>query len=68
MFEERSIPILAYNLETVPAEKLETVISRGILNTRMRDYYDFIRYKIRNSQLCGFSESAGSNMSKKRVI
>ena len=40
MFEERTIPVLAYNLETVLAEKMETVISRGILNTRMRDYYD----------------------------
>lgn len=42
MFEERSIPVLAYNLETVLAEKMETVISRGILNTRMRDYYDLM--------------------------
>ena len=42
MFEERSIPLLAYNLETVLAEKIETIISRGTLNTRMRDYYDQI--------------------------
>ncbi len=40
MLEERSIDVLAYNLETVMAEKLETVISRGITNTRMRDFYD----------------------------
>jgi len=40
MFEERTISILAYNLETVLAEKMETVISRGIVNTRLRDYYD----------------------------
>lgn len=40
MFEERTISILAYNLETVLAEKLETVLSRGELNTRLRDYYD----------------------------
>lgn len=40
MLEERSINVWAYNLETVLAEKLETVISRGITNTRMRDYYD----------------------------
>jgi predicted nucleotidyltransferase component of viral defense system len=40
MFEERSISILAYNLETVLAEKFESVISRGLTNTRMRDYYD----------------------------
>lgn len=40
MFENRSINILAYNLETVLAEKFESVISRGLTNTRMRDFYD----------------------------
>lgn len=40
MFEERMISILAYNLKTVLAEKMETVISRGVTNTRLRDYYD----------------------------
>ena len=40
MFEDRSIFVLAYNLETVLAEKLETVLSRGIANTRLRDFYD----------------------------
>jgi len=40
MFEDRSIPIKAYNLETVLAEKIETVLSRGIENTRLRDFYD----------------------------
>ena len=39
-FEERTISILAYNLETVLAEKMETVIARGVANTRLRDYYD----------------------------
>jgi len=40
MLEERSIDVWAYNLETVMAEKLETIISRNITNTRMRDFYD----------------------------
>ncbi|NLD47796.1 MAG: nucleotidyl transferase AbiEii/AbiGii toxin family protein [Clostridiaceae bacterium] len=40
LLEERSIRVLAYNLETVLAEKLETVISRGDQNTRARDFYD----------------------------
>lgn len=40
MFEKRSISIYAYNIETVLAEKIETVISRGIANTRLRDFYD----------------------------
>jgi predicted nucleotidyltransferase component of viral defense system len=40
LFEKRTIPILAYPVETILAEKLETIISRGQANTRMRDYYD----------------------------
>lgn len=48
LLEPRSIKVLAYNLETVMAEKLETVISRGDQNTRSRDYYDiFILHKLR---------------------
>lgn len=38
MLEDRSIEVWAYNLETLMAEKLETVISRNITNTRMRDF------------------------------
>ena len=40
MFEDRDIGIWAYPVETVLAEKIETVLARGILNTRMRDFYD----------------------------
>ena len=40
MLEDRSIDIWAYNLETVLAEKLETIITRATTNTRMRDFYD----------------------------
>lgn len=40
MFEDRSIPLMVYPLETVLAEKLETILSRATLNSRMRDYYD----------------------------
>lgn len=40
MLEERSIDVWAYNLETVLAEKLETIITRDTTNTRMRDFYD----------------------------
>lgn len=48
LFEERTISILAYNLETVLAEKLETLLARGTVNTRMRDYYDI--YVLTNTQ------------------
>lgn len=40
MFEKRTIPLWTYNLETLLAEKLETVMTRGTTNTRMRDFYD----------------------------
>ena len=40
LLEDREISVLAYNLETIMAEKLETVVSRGDQNTRPRDYYD----------------------------
>ncbi len=40
MFEERYITLWVYNLETVLAEKIETVLSRSVLNTRLRDFYD----------------------------
>lgn len=48
LFDSRSIRILAYNLETIMAEKLETTIARGNQNTRLRDYYDI--YIIRKLQ------------------
>ena len=40
MFEQRYISLWAYPLETVLAEKMETILSRGVLNTRLRDFYD----------------------------
>jgi predicted nucleotidyltransferase component of viral defense system len=46
LLEPRSIKVLAYNLETIIAEKLETVISRGDQNTRPRDYYDISGLRI----------------------
>lgn len=49
MFEDRRINLCAYNIETVLAEKLETVLSRGILNTRLRDFYDL--HILSNSEL-----------------
>lgn len=40
MFEDRHIKLWAYSVETLLAEKLETIMARGALNTRMRDFYD----------------------------
>lgn len=48
LFDNRTISIPAYNLETVLAEKLETVLSRNTTNTRPRDFYDIhILYTLR---------------------
>ena len=40
MFENRTISLLSYNTETLLAEKMQTILARGIANTRMRDFYD----------------------------
>lgn len=40
LLDDRSIRLWSYNLETLLAEKLQTVLARGLLNTRMRDFYD----------------------------
>ena len=34
------ITLWGYNIETVIAEKVETILSRGVFTTRPRDYYD----------------------------
>lgn len=40
VFEEKTVSVMAYTLETVLAEKYETIIRRNIGTTRARDYYD----------------------------
>ena len=54
-FENRTIKILTYNVETILAEKIETVLSRNIANTRIRDFYDIhILYSLRGTE-CSIS-------------
>lgn len=48
LLENRSIKLLAYNLETVLAEKLETILTRGERSSRMKDYHDI--YLIMNTK------------------
>ena len=66
MFENRVICLNTYNIETLLAEKLQTIIARGTANTRMRDFYDI--YEI--VQMKNFSydilRDAFSNTCKKR--
>ncbi|MDR0588674.1 MAG: nucleotidyl transferase AbiEii/AbiGii toxin family protein [Burkholderiales bacterium] len=40
MFEDRTIQVKAYNLNTILAEKIESILARNVANTRARDYYD----------------------------
>ena len=51
IFEDKKINILAYNLETILAEKFNTIISRNIVNTRAKDFYDIymITYNFRDN-------------------
>lgn len=68
LLEDREISVLAYNLETVMAEKLETVVSRGDQNTRPRDYYDvYILTKLQYKNIeIGFLKAVLDATSKKR--
>lgn len=38
--DEKTYELWAYNIETVMAEKVETILRRGVFNTRPRDFYD----------------------------
>lgn len=40
IFEDRAIMISSYNIETILAEKIETILRRGTFNSRMKDFYD----------------------------
>ncbi len=52
IFDEGNLNVLAYNIETILAEKLETIISRGDQNTRPRDFYDiYILGKLKWNQI-----------------
>lgn len=71
MFEEKSVLVKAYTLETILAEKYETVIRRNIGNTRARDFYDLfallkikkneIRWDILKEAVLATSEKRGSS-------
>ncbi len=52
MFQEESLRVLAYPLETILAEKYESVIKRNITTTRMRDFYDLYNlYNLRKEDI-----------------
>jgi predicted nucleotidyltransferase component of viral defense system len=52
LFSKKRIKIWAYNLETVLAEKVETILRRNVLNTRPRDFYDvYIIVKTKSQEI-----------------
>lgn len=52
LLEDKAIHVMAYNIETVLAEKYETIIRRNIGTTRARDYYDlYILFKSRFKEI-----------------
>ena len=68
LFDSETINIMTYNYETIIAEKFETIISRNIDNTRMKDYYDlymFVNLKWNNIDKT-ILRKAIFNTSKKR--
>ena len=68
LFTNHTIDVWTYNLETVLAEKLETIISRGVASTRPRDRYDlFTLFKLRKNQIdFKILKRAVENTSEKR--
>ena len=68
LFEDRSILINSYNIETILAEKIETILRRGKYNSRMKDYYDiyFFLTKLRNEINISILKDAIDNTFTKR--
>ena len=52
ILEEGTIPIITYTIETILAEKFETILSRNITTTRARDFYDlYMIYNMYNNKI-----------------
>ena len=68
VFSENKLEVWTYNLETVLAEKLETIIRRGVASTRPRDRYDlFTLYHLRKDEIdIPILKTALNNTAKKR--
>lgn len=52
LFDDKTVSVMAYTLETVLAEKYETIIRRNIGTTRARDFYDLhTLYRSRKNEI-----------------
>lgn len=71
MFEDRTIPLLTYNIETLLAEKTQTILARGIANTRMRDFYDvyeIMKTKVEDIEKAVLKEAFKATCKKRETI
>jgi predicted nucleotidyltransferase component of viral defense system len=68
MFEERTIDILAFPIETVLAQKLETLLARGTANTRMRDFYDIYLLQDRLTSGASFADAFRKTVEKRGSV
>lgn len=68
IFEDRTIIISSYNIETILAEKIETVLRRGVFNSRMKDFYDIYYFltKLRKEIDINILKEAVDNTFSKR--
>jgi predicted nucleotidyltransferase component of viral defense system len=68
-FNDKSIDILAYNTETLLAEKIETILNRGEFNTRIRDFYDvYILLKTKQIEWTVFIEASKNTMTHRQTL
>lgn len=52
IFDDENFPIIAYTIETILAEKLQTIYSRSFLNSRSKDFYDiYILSKLKKEDI-----------------
>ena len=71
LFDNEIINIMSYNYETILAEKYESIISRNINNTRMKDYYDlymFVNFKWNDVNKKELSEAIINTSTKRQTI
>lgn len=71
IFENKKIYIDTYNIETILAEKIETILRRGKYNARMKDYYDvyFFLMKLRKDiNLEIFKQALNNTLTKREAL
>lgn len=68
LFEDKTIIINSYNIETILSEKIETILRRGNYNSRMKDFYDvyFFLSKLKNEIDTNILREAVNNTFTKR--